>query len=508
MEQYKIILPDGQVLFAGAQEKCAISHVQLTACVNPEEELMPGGVCSTMLEATVLDPTGALKIAAGDTLTLYREGEQSIKLGLFLAEKPERTGTGTYRITAYDHVSKLDRDLGQWLYDLPGWPYALQSFAAMVCRQCGVTLVNELPINGDLPISAFSGAGITGRQLMQWVCQLGGCFCRANGDGKLEFAWFTPRDICLKPTGAQFYYRGGLSGGEYETYPIEKVQLHLTDSDIGAVYPDKEGSCNTLRITGNYLLSGASADTMEQAAKALYDRFVGISYTPCTVQTGTGCAVAAGDIFTLEDRSGKVLTVYAMTTQERSGMVTVSCTGSARRDSSSALNTARYQGLNGNVLQLRADVDGMKIENANAQKELAALYLNLDGITAQVRQNQTDAQNLKTVCTTLEQTGSQLALTVQTLQTEGVQRVKTSTGYTFDEDGLHISKQGQEMENLLDNTGMYVRRSGQLVLQANNEGVTAADVTVKNYLVIGDHARLEDYADGTDLRRTACFYLA
>ena len=76
-------------------------------------------------------------------------------------------------------------------------------------------------------------------------------------------------------------------------------------------------------------------------------------------------------------------------------------------------------------------------------------------------------------------------------------------GYTFDDSGLRIAQDGQQMENLLDNTGMYVKRNGQVILQANHRGVTAQDVSVASYLVIGDHARLENYTAG----RTACFWL-
>ena len=79
----------------------------------------------------------------------------------------------------------------------------------------------------------------------------------------------------------------------------------------------------------------------------------------------------------------------------------------------------------------------------------------------------------------------------------------TSTGYRFDENGLFISKSGEEMENKLDNTGMYVRRAGKVILQANNQGVEATDVAVRNFLMIGDASRLEDY--GTN--RTACFFV-
>ena len=45
---------------------------------------------------------------------------------------------------------------------------------------------------------------------------------------------------------------------------------------------------------------------------------------------------------------------------------------------------------------------------------------------------------------------------------------------------------------------MYVERSGDTVLQATDKGVVATDVKVHNFLVVGEHARFEDYTDGTD----------
>ena len=88
-----------------------------------------------------------------------------------------------------------------------------------------------------------------------------------------------------------------------------------------------------------------------------------------------------------------------------------------------------------------------------------------------------------------------------------VDHVVTSTGYTFDDDGLTINKTGQEMKNLLDNTGMYVTRSNEEVLSANNNGVTAINLSAKQYLIIGNNSRFENYSNGTDNKRTACFYI-
>ena len=84
-----------------------------------------------------------------------------------------------------------------------------------------------------------------------------------------------------------------------------------------------------------------------------------------------------------------------------------------------------------------------------------------------------------------------------------IDEVTTSTGYTFNADGLTITKQGEEMETTIDNTGMYVKQNGSNILTANNVGVDAVNIKVNQYLVIGDNSRLEDYMSN----RTACFYI-
>ena len=79
-------------------------------------------------------------------------------------------------------------------------------------------------------------------------------------------------------------------------------------------------------------------------------------------------------------------------------------------------------------------------------------------------------------------------------------------GYTFDDEGLKIKKPGGAIENKLDDEGMEVSRSGETMLRADKDGVLATDVTVRNYLVVGNHARFENYSNGTDSNRTACFW--
>ena len=111
--------------------------------------------------------------------------------------------------------------------------------------------------------------------------------------------------------------------------------------------------------------------------------------------------------------------------------------------------------------------------------------------------------------TTIEQTNDSLDIRVNSLESKNTtaDRVQTTTGYTLDSDGLTIYKSGHEMKNLLDNTGMYVTRSGDEILTANNEGVTAINLTARQYLIVGSNSRFEDYSKDTDTKRTACFYI-
>lgn len=142
---------------------------------------------------------------------------------------------------------------------------------------------------------------------------------------------------------------------------------------------------------------------------------------------------------------------------------------------------------------------GLRILDDKGNNLLSAV----DGkIEAQIGSVNSNLANIK-----MEADG--LNLRVQSLESANteVTEVITSTGYKFGVDGLHIHKSGEEMTNVLDNTGMRVMRSGEDVLTANNNGVNVINLTARKYLIVGENSRFEDYNNGTDSKRTACFYI-
>lgn len=514
-----LILPDGEELFSGTVGAAAIRSVKLTRQVNSQQDLTPGSVCTDLLEATIFAP-GGLNLQAGQEFSAWKVMEDGTreKMGIFIAQKPVCQSAHVYTITAYDRISLLDRDLTGWLRELAGWPYTLHQLAEMVCDQCGVKVAlpdgenasDQLPNSGFL-VQPFAGEGITGRQLMEWIGQALGRFCRMREDGVLEFAWYSPNTTVRIGPGTEDgvipYFQGGLRNCGYTVAPVERVCIRHSLQDVGTVYPQDRQMGNTYTLTGNYLLAATNAQTLLPIAQGLYEQLCAVTYTPCTLRVPLDLRIRPGDILTVQDAAGRELQVWVMKMIQQGQQMTIECTGNPRRDSSAAVVNSSYQALSGKVMNLRADVDGLKAENSNAAGKLAKLELDLEGIRSTVATQEGKVSNLEQTAQGLRLTVTDTADALSQLTGDGVPKVKTSAkGYTFDDTGLTIRDPGQEIINLLDNTGMYVKRGADILLQANNQGVVAADVSVRNYLVIG-HARFESYADGADSRRTACFYM-
>ena len=148
----------------------------------------------------------------------------------------------------------------------------------------------------------------------------------------------------------------------------------------------------------------------------------------------------------------------------------------------------------------------------DGQLYLSASYiltggLKADLIKAGVLQSSTGSFYLNLDTGDIEISGVASSESVENLRTEGVERVVTPVmKYSLTDEGLHIAKPGEEIDNTIDNEGMFVYRGSEPMLIANKDGVVATDVRARNYLMPGNYARFEDYNDGEDGSRTACFH--
>lgn len=103
-------------------------------------------------------------------------------------------------------------------------------------------------------------------------------------------------------------------------------------------------------------------------------------------------------------------------------------------------------------------------------------------------------------------TGMASQADLNALRQEGVEKIVTPVmKYSMSDDGLRIQKPGEEIGNKMTHEGMEVSRGSEPMLRADKDGVLATDVTVRNFLNMGENSRFEDYSDGVDTARTGCF---
>lgn len=305
--------------------------------------------------------------------------------------------------------------------------------------------------NADYQVQAFYSDGITGRQIIQWAGEAFCRFARMTADGRLEFAWYVARGYEMIGPSAelrpgyvrladrilgtarrelyrvqfqqQAYLQGTLSYEQYSTALVEKVQIRQSDTDVGVVYPPDATGTNALVLQGNLLLTANSQAQLEPVAQAIWQeltfgapvpgpnnmlvRMAGevlaaapdgalymvkssaISYTPLKVSAlaAGGILPRPGDVITVTDAYGRQMVTYVMRRTISGQKVTLESTGNARRDSSTAINRAKFTNTAGKIFELQIGIDGLKINTEDLQQKQAQLEFDLDGLSSTVSAN-------------------------------------------------------------------------------------------------------------------------
>ena len=507
MLAHKLTLPDGTALDAGT-----ICSVQLTRQVSDQDDLAPGAACAACAVIELWAPENGLTITPGTQLILTcidTDTGTETRAGIFLAETPEKVSANVIRVTAYDRMTLLDRDLSPWLrQQQDAFPMTLTALVRQVCGQCGVPLadgtLDGLP-NGSYPVQAFYADDLTGRQLIQWAAQAFCRFAHMTPDGSLEFAWYTESALqgigpgsgtawaALNLAGQVYtcadgsvwtfgqpragYLSGSLSHEDFETALIDKVQIKQSTDDVGVLYPPEETGTNALVLSGNLLLTTASAEALRPVAQAIYEQMQGLVYTPATVDIqAAGEIPAPGTILTLTDAYGRAMRFPVMEQNISGQAVTLEATGNARRDATTAVNRQKYTNLQGKLLEISADVDGLKVTAKDLTGQYTELSQTVDSITLTA---ETDGDTSKLVLSAngIELTSANITfdgmVTYKALSTPGATVINGSNVFT--------GKVGSEAGNTVYDLDAGTIRTGR----SNSNRVNIDDRGINWYIENG-----------------------
>lgn len=391
-----LTLPSGTELKGGSPGS-AVKSLTLHTAVNAGQEFTIGSAFSDYIEAEIwADPGGSLQITAGDALTYYRQDDAGsrTKVGVFYAEKPTRTKRNSYKVTAYDTMSKLDADFSGWLRaNQAQFPKTIWQLVQLACQRAGVALASSsLPINGSYNVQAFYADDLTCRQIISWAAEAAGCYAHMNADGKLQFLTYSDKRSTAKitPDGASnstAYYADSLSYEDYTVKAIEKVQIRQSDSDVGVISPDSTTATNTYAVQGNLLLTTGTEANLKSVVQNLYNVLKNVTYTPCKVSVPSSSGLACGQIVHVKDARGREFDTYLMSATISSGKASFESVGSASRESSSAVNSQSYKNLTGKMLEIKTSVDGLEVKASDLTGKYTDLKATVDGLSSEVKKD-------------------------------------------------------------------------------------------------------------------------
>ena len=391
-----LLLPNGTEL-KGGQAGSTLKALTLHTAVNAGQEFTIGSAFSDYIEAKIwADPDGSLQITAGDALTYYRQDDAGnrTKVGVFYAEKPTRTKRNSYKVTAYDTMSKLDTDFSGWLHaNQAKFPKTIWQLVQLACQRAGVALASSsLPINGSYSVQAFYADDLTCRQIISWAAEAAGCYAHMNADGKLQFLTYTDKRSTVKITpdrasNSTAYYADSLSYEDYTVKAIEKVQIRQSDSDVGVIYPDSTTATNTYAVQGNLLLTTGTESNLKTVAQNLYNVLKNVTYTPCKVSVPSSSGLACGQIVHVKDARGREFDTYLMSATISSGKARFESVSSASRESSSAVNSQSYKNLTGKMLEIKTSVDGLEVKASDLTGKYTDLKATVDGLSSEVKKD-------------------------------------------------------------------------------------------------------------------------
>lgn len=174
--------------------------------------------------------------------------------------------------------------------------------------------------------------------------------------------------------------------------------------------------------------------------------------------------------------------------------------------------TQRVENEEKKTVEIESDIDELNTTTTTIQSNIGELQVTDTNIRASLESIQENTktgfdgvnQELNSLSKKLEttMTTEDVKIVISETLANGVDSVTTSTGFTFNDAGLHISKSTSDMESLLDDTGLTVSRRGTEMLKATSDGVKARNLEAQEYLKI-ENIRFEKYGRG----RMGCFWI-
>lgn len=424
-----------------------------------------------------------------------------------LGKEPDTAYSDYTTFTLYDYMNKFDIEYdGSHLV-----PCTREQLVEDMCRKVGIELATPLFLGHDRMVNSFDNT-IKAKQYLSFISERAGGFAKVGRDKRLYIKSYADVDV-IELTEEQsasavinsfdeikvitkVLYEDALNKWEFgsdDGLVVRLSQLNpfsITEDEVREIYNKLNGL--TFQSLDVKMWGDPAIDTGDIISVYGYRTFVQKSWQYNNGFFGSYKANLkdSGTISNVEKISADVqLRKVKSTLNEITGEIDII--------------TADIRGNESNIAEIRADLTNINMKVEDTSQNLENNYLDKNQIDAI---SSTNNENIELLRQAVEESISSTQVQINVINEKvenGSTKIRTNTGFTFDDDGMKIAKEGEEMSSLVDNTGLYVKRDEDNVLVANNDGVETENLKVRTYFTIGTNSRLEDYKEV----RTAIFYI-
>lgn len=471
-----------------------------------------------------------------------KDKDINFQYGLFINNKFEYIDLGNYfikdiedskkkdeiTVTGYDRMIRFMKSFKQSELQLT-YPCKMLKLVQKMCEVCGVELYSTDFYNADLDVEEdfFTTQELTYRDVLEKVAQatLTTAFIEDNklnlykvsNDAieKIDKSYLTDLTIKEKfgPANALVLGRGD-------------VEDNIEETDEKSI--EQNGRCE-IRFDENEFIEFQR----EKVIKGMFEQIKGLEYysfeasdvgvmwlKPCacielgdkedssyksyylkaniTINTGISSDIEAE----LPDETN---TEYKVTTKEEKKTLKVERL--AKKNEGKIQDLVEETTENSKkITKHEQDIDGIKNKVSSNTTDINNNYQEIIQKLGDKAQKD-DVISLENKVETI-QTNTNYAIKItEDIQANGVSKVKTETGYTFDKDGLTIEKTNAKTKSTLNETGLNIKdatgsnEESLLFAGYDNETgetvVKSKNMTVEKYLTVGKYSRIEDYEKGT-----------
>ncbi len=467
--------------------------VTLTRSVNGADSLLLGSCCAAKVEFNLLDFDGNFENLTGKEFCYTRNGIQE---GYFIIDTAERQNEYGWKVTAYDRMILFDKNIDEMI-TLLSEDFTLSSLYASLCAYIGVEAATQEITNSDFSIKKnFSGSEITGRDMLYWIAEASGSYAFINSSGKVQLGFYGSGDEKTVNRSAYF----SLTKADFSTKPINKLQIHKNENDIGCIVEAEQAASedaviNAYCIQNNPLFYTDNGDSLNPAASAILNKIKDFCYVPfeCELLVSAD-SPNIGDVIIIKTQNGVDVKSVVMEYRTNGVKATVSATGTAEANSLKSKNLSlKASNLRTNELSRTLESTVSTLSHTVTKDELGIKLEELSSsFTQTAKEIMIEISDSKTAIDNLTEEQNLLEEKIE----NGVSKVNTTT-VTIDAGGIEVGNSGTEIHTQMKPDEFNILQGNNMRIRVNTEGTILQSTIIQDDLTVGT-VKMIDRENGID----------